>query len=282
MKIIELTKENIIGYASLINEDHAMNIERSPYRGLILLEGNTSYAYIIWNVKKQEDTIESQIDFFHAQDVESAGALLEAYTRVTRKERVKRSFFALPRATSKIEAEALRAAGFSLKESESDQIIVRLSDLLQLPIMKVRKVPETIFPIGCLTFRAFQKGIKKCVQKGRMGLCEDLNELSKDWFENDISCCSLKDGEINGFLLLHQMPSGMLTVQLMVCLDKDYGSVLPGLMRQCVTAMEEKYPPEIEIMMDRHNEATINLTKQLFPNANGMPVFAGEREEYVR
>ena len=130
-----------------------------------------------------------------------------------------------------------------------------------------------------LSLRTFRKGISKCIDKGRFGLCEDLSELGIAWFEDTVSCVSTVEGIINGFFLFHKRPSGVLAVQLLICLDKSFKTTLPLMMKQFVVAMEENYPPDTLIELDRHNEQSMLLTERLLPRGFGIPIYAGSREE---
>ena len=190
-----------------------------------------------------------------------------------------RSHFVIPVKGYKNEKEALKAAGFSAKLSEGDNIIVKLSELSAMPIMKSRKVPHNIGTISELTLRKFRKGISKAISRGRKGLCEDLSYLSMGWFEGDVSCYSMDEDEISGFLLFHKLPSEMLSIQLMVGLDNNYDKNLLGMVRKFIVSMEEKYPPETKIVLNRHNSASLQLAEKLLPRGFGIPVYAGNREE---
>jgi hypothetical protein len=100
------------------------------------------------------------------------------------------------------------------------------------------------------------------------------------YFDEDVSTCYVNgDGDIAGFILFHVLPSQMLSFQLMVCLDKDVGTILPGMMRRFVSSMEEYYYPDVKIILNRHNEASMLLSEKLLPRGFGIPVYVGNREE---
>ena len=50
-------------------------------------------------------------------------------------------------------------------------------------------------------------------------------------------------------------------------------------MRYSILAMEEHYPGDTHVMLDRHNESSFLLSEKLFPRGFGVPVYAGSREE---
>ncbi len=286
MSIIELDEDNVNEYIPYMGEDMAENIQREFYRGIIIPsgEGDGISAGMVWQYRNFEDEkdTESVIEWIRIIDSEAADTLLGAYHDKIKEEGAVRSHFVIPVKEYKNEKEALKAAGFSAKLSEGDNIIVELSELSAMPIMKDRRVPDNIGTISELTVRKFRKGISKTVQRGRKGLCEDLAYLSMSYFEADVSCYSMDDDEISGFLLFHKLPSDMLSVQLMVGLDDNYQKNLLGMIRKFIISMEEKYTPETLIVLNRHNSASLQLAEKLLPRGFGIPVYAGSREERCR
>lgn len=283
MSIIELDADNVVEYIPFMGEDMAENIQREFYRGIVIPSDTADgiAAGMVWeyrNFEEDADT-ESVIEWIRIFDMEATDTLFDAYHEKIKSEGAVRSHFVIPVKGYKNEKEALKAAGFSAKLSEGDNIIVKLSELSAMPIMKSRKVPHNIGTISELTLRKFRKGISKAISRGRKGLCEDLSYLSMGWFEGDVSCYSMDDDEISGFLLFHKLPSEMLSIQLMIGLDNNYDKNLLGMVRKFIVSMEEKYPPETKIVLNRHNSASLQLAEKLLPRGFGIPVYAGNREE---
>ena len=173
----------------------------------------------------------------------------------------------------------LKQAGFFVKLMEGDQIVVKVGEFEKLPLMKVRKDSPNIYPVGDVAVRQFRKGIWRCIEAGFTGVCEDLSYLPMNWFEPEISCYSAHEEDINGFLLFHKHPSGALSLQLMAALGKEYQQTLVAMMRHSIIAMEENYAPETRVILDRHNEASLQLSEKLFPRGFGKPMYMGHREE---
>lgn len=283
MEIIELTEDNIQEYVSFIGEDVAEHIGRIFYRGLIaLLEDQKDMAAgIIWrytNLTEKKDT-ESVIEWLKIQDPEAAGALFGAYSEHIAKEKAVRSHAVIPVKDTGREQQALKEAGFKIRLTEGDNIIVSLSELFELPIMKNRNVPDYIHPLNTLVSRRFRRGVQQCISIGQRGLCEDLEYLPMTWFDPDISFYAEKDGKFCGFLLFHKMPSDMIAIQLMTGIGKDFQQTILGMIRKCMITMEENYPADTKILMNRRNQASLKLAEKLLPRGFGIPVFAGGREE---
>lgn len=283
MNVIELNEDNMFAYPKYIPADIAENIQREFYRGLLIFpdEEDEMLAGIIWkyhNLENRAET-ESMIEWICIKDPGVSELLVDVYTSRIQEYDVQRSRFVIPVKNSQFEKAALKKAGFTARLTEGDNIIVSLSELLALPIMKSRKIPNNIGSIRDLTLRNFRKGIEQCINHGKTGLCEDLSMLPMSWFEEDVSCYSQEDGKVSGFLLFHKLPSGILSIQLMIGLAKTVQQDLIGMMRKFIINMEENYAPETKILLNRHTDAALKLTEKLLPRGFGIPVYAGMREE---
>ncbi len=280
MNIIELDDDNLEYFEEYIGADIAENIKRPFYKGLIAEDDHGVKGGMIWNYKKAAKDCVSVIEWFNASDSYIAEELFLYYRAMIKDMYVRRSEIVVPATRNKAEKEILKHAGFTVRLTESDDIIVTLSELSAMPLMKDRKIPRGVTTLGEVTMRHYKEGISRCTAAGKKGLCEDIGYLPVSFFAPDVSACYInKADEIMGFLLFHLLPSGMFSIQLMVCLDKDVGVVLPGMMRKFVSAMEETYPPDTKILLNRHNEASLLLTEKLLPRGFGIPVYAGSREE---
>ena len=280
VNIIELDDSNIEIFEDYIGADIAEIITRAFYKGIIASEDFMVKGGMLWNYKMVEKDCVSVIEWFKASDVNVAEELFSYYREAIKEMEVKRSDIVVPATKDKTEKEILKQVGFTVRLSESDNIIVTLSELSSMPLMKDKKIPKGVTTLGEIMVRQYKNGVARCVAVNKKGLCEDLSLLPVSFFEPDVSVCYInKDGEIMGFLLFHMLPSGMLSIQLMVCLDKDAGVVLPGMMRKFVSAMEENYPPDTKILLNRHNEAALLLSEKLLPRSFGIPVYAGSKNE---
>ena len=283
MTIIEISGINAFVYASYMGEDMVENLNREFYRGLAVVsdEDYSFAAGIVWeyrNVEGKANT-ESVIRWIRIMDPVAEEALFRAYSEKIKEYSPTRSRFVIPAKEGKAEKGALKRAGFTAKLTEGDNVIVSLSELLNMPLAQKRKIPEEIGVINELSYRAFKRGITKCTVGGRKGLCEDLIYLPMTWFETDVSCYIKKEDLTNGFLLFHKLPSGMLSIQLMYAMGDNAQQNLIGMIRRFLFSMEEKYPADTKILLNRHNQASLHLSEKLLPRGFGIPVYAGERVE---
>ncbi len=284
MQLIDITEDNAYEFTGLLGEDMAENLERTFYRALAVREEDDASpsALMVWelvNAEDEEKDTESSIKLLTVENEGAGEELMREYTERIVDDGVVRSRFMIPAKKEAIERKLLKQEGFTVKLQEGDKIVVKVGEFEKLPLMKIRKEGPNLHAISDVTVRQFRKGIWRCIESGFRGVCEDLSYLPISWFDADVSCYSEQGEDINGFLLFHKHPSGALSLQLMAALGKDYQQTLVSMMRQSILAMEEIYPPETRVILDRHNEASLNLSEKLFPRGFGKPVYMGVREE---
>ncbi len=282
MKTISLTYENVGDYGAWIVPDMAENLDREYYRGLILEDDeDTPVAGMLYEIlyNEEERPTEAAIRWLKIMDGSVAPALFEAYGKAAKDNGVSRTSFVIPVKDSAVEKAALKEAGFRVKLTEGNDIIVTLDELKALPIMKSTAVPDSIRPLNRINARAFRRAVSKCSMLGKKGVCEDLSYLPLSWFDPDVSCYSEEDGEVNGLMLFHKRPSGVVAIQLMIGLTSDPQMILLGMMRQFVISLEACYGPMVKVILDRHNQSSFKLSEKLLPRGFGIPVYAGDRDE---
>ena len=283
MTVIQLNEDNALKYVSYLTGDVAENLSRPFYRGILMQEDGSEnilagVVYELIGVNENTPT-ESAIRWLKIDDEAAAEILFDSYKEAISLADVKLSTFVIPVENSQKAKVALKAAGFTVRLSEGDNIIVTLDELLELPIMKNRKIPDSISPLNQMTTRIFRQAISKSVMLGRKGVCEDLSSLPLSWFDPDVSCYSEQNGTVDGLLLFHKLPSGMLTIQLMVALSGNAQPIILGMMRKFVISLEETYGADMKVVLNRHNQSSLELTEKLLPRGFGIPVYKGSRQE---
>lgn len=282
MGVVELTEENIEQFADYLTEDIAENIGRTFYSGLIISDDqNVSKAGIVWEYKNMlnDSDKESKIVWLKADDEQSFMDLFEAYGKAIKLEGIVKSSFVLPAKTSKDLKMMLKDKGFTVELMEGDKITARLSEMAKISAFNRITISEAIMPLRSATQRAFSTAISKTLVQGHYGTCEDLAYLPRLYFENDVSCYAEIDGQITGLLLLHKTPSEKLELVLMFASGKESVRLLPQMIKQSLESAYECYEPETEIIIDRHDYASLALGEKLLPSSFGIPVYTGSREE---
>ena len=111
------------------------------------------------------------------------------------------------------------------------------------------------------------------------GINDDLENLPKSWYDEDISCCAVLDDKILGMLLVHVFPNGAITPVLLFSTGKNATAIVVNMIRFFVKAAEKKYPDNTRIVVTRRRDLTRKLMDSLFPNKLGDTVISGERKE---
>ena len=284
MQIVRLSEENAKDYVEYLGADLCEELERKFYRGIVALDEASGEAaggivYELHDLEAEDKDTNSRIEWFRA-DKEGAGKeILDAYTHMIREEDVSKSVFAIPVDKQRPERRILKEAGFTARLYEGDDIFVTLEQVEKMPIVSKKIDTGNIIPLEELTVRQFRKAINKCIDNGRKGLLEDIDSLSMQWFDLEISTCVYKDGEITGLLLFRRHASGRISLKLIAGFGAGAQLSIAAMMKASVLRAAQYYPPETEVVLRRHTDATIILTEKLFPTTIGYPVYRGERVE---
>ncbi len=280
MNTIILDSENISDYEAYIPEDIAENIGRTYYRGIVIEQENSPVAGMIWEIRNAEkEDAENHICWLQTNDEEAGRELFDAYKDNIIPDGITKTSFSLPAKTSKIEKSVLKEAGFSVALMEGDQIVAKLSEIAKIPVFGKIKENEGIIPLRSITQRGFNVAIRRFAAQGYSGRCADLEYLSRSYFENDISCFSEQEESINGLFLCHMSPSGKIVIEMMAATGSNYQMIILQMIAKALKSAVEIYPPETEVMIDRHNYSSLALGEKLFPRGFGIPVYIGSRAE---
>ncbi|MCR5404958.1 MAG: hypothetical protein K6E91_14235 [Butyrivibrio sp.] len=143
MLIVRLSEENAYDYEEYLGTDLCQELERKFYRGIVAIDDESGepaggIVYELHNLETEDKDTVSRIEWFR-EDVEGAGKeILDAYTEMIRKEGAVQSLFAIPVDRQRPERRILKAAGFTSKLYEGDDIFVTMEQMEKMPIMKKR------------------------------------------------------------------------------------------------------------------------------------------------
>lgn len=277
MEIVELTEDNVSEYSDTLSQDIAENIGRDFYRGIAVCENNMNCGAMVWEYKNYKDSkdTESEIYYVSADDEAAIKALIDQYNLASNNENVKRSSFEFDRVED-YTLQAFCSDGFETQIAEGRDILVTVGELKMLCEPK-KKIPDYIVALKDLIGLQFWQGIINCLFSGRKGLLEDLDALPKNWYENDISCCTLTDELVNGMLLVHRFPSGILMPVLFTSIGADYKNDLMYMMIHAARKAVERYPADTTVLIRRHNSAVEALSKKFFSEKKGSQVMRGKK-----
>ncbi len=274
METIRLTEDNIDEWKDFVDEDMAETIGRTNYDGVIVTDEEEPVAGMIWTLMNTESDEEraGRIVWLRAESSETFDILFDRYDEVAADEGLIRSELFLPAEIEEFVMKALKKKGFFMKLSEGDVLSITLSEIANIDFMKEYSAGEDILPLRSVTQRGFNEAVKRMIDSGRSVMYEDLATLPRLYFENDVSCCAGKDGEINGLLLFHLTASGNLETVLMSAAGEDYEKLFPRMMVHACKSAMEKYGPDTRMIINSQNNA-------LFPKGYSIPMYKGSRDE---
>jgi hypothetical protein len=276
---VRITEENLSDFNTYLPADVYKNMPRPFYRGLAVKDGEDILAAIVWEYKNIEDEEETkaEIVWLDGEDKESLETLITEFTNEIKTEETEESYFEFGELPAK-QKKVLLDAGFSVKDGESRDIVMTVSQIASFPFASKAPLPY-IRNIGTLEDKQFKRGITNSLFHKRKGLMEDILFLPKGWFDNDISGCVVADSKVMGLLLLHKSEDEVLYVDLLFSVGAEYKIDIVNLIRFSVSKTLEKYGPDTKVIIRRHSAETEALAKTLFPEKEGEKVVLGERRE---
>ena len=275
MDIIELTEDNLEKYRDALSPDIAESIGRDFYRGIIARDSSGDIGgAMVWECRDIEDDrdVSAEIYYVKGSDEDTIKAMIESYDRMSDSDEVKKTILEL----YDISPEPFLKDGFDVREAESRDLFVSVGDLEPICAPK-RRVPDYISSIGSISGIQFWQGITNCLYSGRKGLLEDIESLPVDWYDSELSCCSVYDDRVNGMLLVHRLPSGILMPVLFAAVGPDYKNDLLFMTIHAARQAFSLYPKDTPVLLRRHSAAVKDLTGRLFPGKSGGMVKMGTR-----
>ncbi len=280
MEVVAITTDNAEEFSVFLDEDMQENLDRVFYKGIGAIDdsGNPAGAlvYELKDSESEEDT-KSRIRIFNTGSNEVEKLLMEEYARAVDEEEVEESFY---ESGDEPMSHMLNENGFSLEVSEGLDVVITIEDIKSISkLVKNRKFPSHIKPLTDISVLQYRSFVKTCLFKGRRGLLDDLAYLPINWFERDISICSITDDKVDGVLLIKKAPSGMLFALLFTAFGPDYKQNLGLMMAAAAQKIVELYPEDTQVVIRRHNDTVRKLTDKFFSVRKGSEVYSGTRSE---
>ena len=89
----------------------------------------------------------------------------------------------------------------------------------------------------------------------------------------------ITDDRVSGFLLVHQLASKRLSVDLLFSSSGDARHDILRMITRSIRTAIDKYPIDTPVVLRRHNNSVHALTDKLFPDKKGEMILFGERKE---
>ncbi|MBR1567363.1 MAG: hypothetical protein IJ648_00235 [Lachnospiraceae bacterium] len=268
-----ITIDNLEQFKNILPADAYQDLPRPWHRGLAVGSGD-NISYLVYELKDMDEKKDGHSEIRWLELTDDGGRLFSEFRNELQALGVGRSTM-----ETDLEKKALLSeAGYATEERESEAISVTVDELTALPFVS-RKTPDYVKGLRDISQRQFKRGLGSCMIHGRTGLLEDMEYLPMEWFEQDVSSVVLMDGRVSGMLLVHQLPSKRLSVDLLFASSGDVQLDIMRMITHSVRAAVDKYPKDTPVLLRRHNSMVHHLTDRLFADKKGEKILYGERKE---
>ena len=277
MGIIRIDENNLWKYGDYIEPDAAEELKRYYHRGVVITdEDSLPLGYAVWEYRhmETEEPLEAHICYFFAEDNEAADALISSYTELIRDDGAVKSFFRLPINDMEKYKGCFERAGFRVSVAEGEYLRLTIRDFLSLPFLSECK-REKVKALNQIKLRFFRQEMCSFASVANSDLLSELKYLPFNWYELDISCFSVSHGRPDGFMLVHELPSGSLHVEILRPVTHNLESLI-NLMGFCMNESVKKYSEDTEVIMRKNDQFSVMLANYLFPDKKQEKVLYGE------
>ncbi len=283
LRIEEIGQENMGTYAAFMGEDLSEDMQRAFYRGYGVVDEERApqgiMVYELLNAEQTDGYIMGRILMLKANSREAYALIHSKYSEeAVDDEEICESFYWLEDESS---ADSCEKAGFSKELKEDEYVSLTLKEASENPMLsRIRKLPGYIRSLKDISSSQYRLAIRNCLFKGVKGELEDLGYLKQEWFDNDISACTITDNEVSGLFLIRTTASGIVEPVLLHADGPDSERNLAMMTVYSIRQAMETRKPESVIRVRRSKQATVTLVDRLFPGLKGKKLFFGVRKEY--
>ncbi len=285
MLFCEINNKNIDQYKDFFDESTLENLDRDCcyFVALHSGEGKPPQGVISWEMfpTDNEDIVEGELLSLAATTQKAGKALLAEYETQARETGIEKTYFEFPVAeeSDDFTEKVLTDAGFTVRESESVYVTVKVDEIRELLFMSPQFEDSRVKSLGELSIPEFRIGVRNCIYGNHRGLLYDLSSLPFGYYEMNVSCAVESDGDVKGLFLVHRLPSGKFIAKLLYASGKRSQVELLQMLHFAGQKMIDTYSGDTEIMIHIRDNKRRDLVKKLIPNARGNEVKVGVKEE---
>ncbi len=273
MGIVEIDAYNLDNYMDILGIDMAENVGRTGFYAFGTDEKRTETA-IMWKIAPNEEGERvSDILLFRAGNKSLGKELLLELVKKSGDFGVNKYHITMDR-VSDIEMGLLKGFGFTVSRVESKDVASTISDV---QLNALNAIPATVKPVALneLTYPEFRQQLTTSILKNKRGACSDVADLPMRWYDQDLSCGIVKNGEVEGMFLIHVLPSGIILPVLLTSSGDAPIKDMLMMIRYSLGEALKKYPPDSVVRVYRRNADIKALTDRLFKEKRFATVFEG-------
>ncbi|MBQ7707797.1 MAG: GNAT family N-acetyltransferase [Lachnospiraceae bacterium] len=149
--------------------------------------------------------------------------------------------------------------------AEVESITLAVTDVASCKSLKSGAGAPNVKGINELTIPKLGRGIKRCLKKHKYGGDEDLEKLTPEWYDMELSSCALEDDEVCGLFLLHKDDEGVYWTEYLYDVSKNSKINLINMLKRSAAIFVEKCPPNAKLNVNIYSAETKALIMKLFP-----------------
>ncbi len=150
-----------------------------------------------------------------------------------------------------------------LSQSEDGDIRLMVGDLknIRLP---ANEDGANVVRFGDLSEGGRWDAITLCLYNKAGSLLENMEYLPDDWYEQDVSCCVIRNQAVEGVLLVRRLPGGELMPVLVHSSGANADINAISLMKYARNAALTKYPEDDKVVVRVHTERIRKAVEYIF------------------
>ena len=148
---------------------------------------------------------------------------------------------------------------------EVEKITLAVTDVASCKPLVSGTDAKNIVGLNELTIPKLGRGIKRCLKKHKYEGENDLEKLSPEWFDMEISSCALLDDEVCGLFLVHKDEEGGYWAEYLYDVSKESKANLVNMLKRSATLFVNNCPRSAKVNIRIYSTETKSLLKKLFP-----------------
>ena len=153
------------------------------------------------------------------------------------------------------------------KLSAVENVSITAKDLEGTPLVKNINDMNDVGSLKDLTLNKLGRAISACLKKHPcMAYGEELNNISPDWFDAEISSYVEENDQVCGLFLVHKDEEGVFSTDYLCAIGEDSNNSLLKMLRYSASAFVEKYPSDTKVVVQVTTPEIKAIIKGIFPD----------------
>ena len=148
---------------------------------------------------------------------------------------------------------------------EVERLTLAVTDVASCKPLVSGTDAKNIVGLNELTIPKLGRGIKRCLKKHKYEGENDLEKLSPEWFDMEISSCALLDDEVCGLFLVHKDEEGGYWAEYLYDVSKESKANLLNMLKRSATLFVNNCPRSAKVNIRIYSTETKSLLKKIFP-----------------